>query len=76
MELIGSTKKRILLKIAENPSHGYKLALNLTLPLSTVYGHLHDLEELGLIERTTKDRQIVYHLTDKGRVFVEVLKAS
>ena len=74
MELIGDTKKRILIEIAKNSSHGYKLALNLTLPLSTVYGHLHDLEELGLIENKTKDRQIIYNLTDKGKVFVEVLE--
>jgi len=74
MELLGSTKKRILIEIAKNPSHGYKLALNLTLPLSTIYGHLHDLEDLGLIEFKTKDRQIIYNLTDKGKSFIKVLE--
>lgn len=74
MELIGDTKKRILMEISKGPSYGYKLALNLTLPLSTVYGHLKDLKKLGLIEHKTKDRQIVYNLTDKGRVFIGVLK--
>jgi predicted transcriptional regulator len=74
MELIGSTKKKILLKIAENPSYGYQLALSLTLPLSTVYGHLGDLCKLGLIEKKICDRQIVYNLTDKGKTFVKVIQ--
>lgn len=62
------------MKIAKNPSHGYKLALNLTLPLSTIYGHLHDLEKLGLIEHKTKDRQMIYKLTDKGETFIKMLE--
>jgi len=74
MELIGSTKKKILLEISKEPCHGYKLALNLTLPLSTVYGHLKDLKKLGLIESEEKDRQIIYELTEKGRNFIEVIK--
>ena len=74
MELIGKTKKRILMEIAKNPSHGYKLALTLTLPLSTIYGHLHDLEELGLIECKTKDRQIIYNLTYKGKFFIKAVE--
>jgi len=74
MELIGDTKKKILMEISKESSHGYKLALNLTLPLSTAYGHLKDLKELGLVEHKTKDRQIVYNLTDKGKVFIGVLK--
>ncbi len=58
MELIDDTKKKILMEIAKEPSHGYKLALNLTLPLSTVYERLQDLKELDLIEHKTKERQI------------------
>lgn len=74
MELIGETKKKILLEIAKGPIHGYKLALNLTLPLSTIYGHLKDLKELDLIENQTIERQIIYNLTHKGKIFIEVLK--
>lgn len=74
MELIGSTKKKILLEIAKEPSYGYKLALSLTLPLSTVYGHLQDLQKLDLIVNKTKDRQIVYELTEKGKLFVKVIQ--
>lgn len=62
------------MEIAKNPCHGYKLALKLTLPLSTIYGHLHDLEELGLIEHKTKDRQMIYNLTDKGKFFGKALE--
>ncbi len=72
MELIGSTKKKILLEIAKRPSHGYQLALTLTLPLSTVYGHLSDLNKLGLIEKKICNRQIIYDLTDKGRTFIKM----
>ncbi len=74
MELVGKTKKKILLEIAKEPYHGYKLALSLTLPLSTIYGHLRDLKELGLIESQMKDRQITYSLTDKGKAFIKVVK--
>ena len=80
MELIGETKKKILLEIAKQPIHGYRIASNLTLPLSTVYGqstvygHLRDLRELGLIEYQMKDRQIIYELTEKGKIFMSLLR--
>ena len=73
MELIGSTKRKILLEIKKKPSHGYQLALSLKLPLSTVYGHLKDLQELGLIEKQIYNRQIIYNLTDKGKTFIKVI---
>jgi len=73
MELMGSTKKKILLGISKESCHGYKLALTLTLPLSTVYGHLKDLEKLGLIKSKMKDRQIIYELTEKGKLFIKVI---
>jgi predicted transcriptional regulator len=74
MELIGSTKKKILMEISREPCHGYKLALTLTLPLSTVYGHLQDLKKLGLIDSKVNDRQIIYKLTEKGKLFVKVIQ--
>jgi predicted transcriptional regulator len=74
MELIGSTKKKILLEIAKGPTHGYQLALSLTLPLSTVYGHLKEVQELGLISGKGKKRQIIYELTDKGKNFIRIIQ--
>jgi predicted transcriptional regulator len=74
MELIGSTKRKILLEIAKRPSHGYQLAISLTLPLSTVYGHLSDLTKLGLIEKKICNRQIIYDLTDKGKTFIKMIQ--
>lgn len=74
MELMGATKKKILMEIAKGPCHGYKLAKALALPLSTMYGHLQDLKKLGLVEYQAKDRQIIYNLTEKGKLFVEVIK--
>lgn len=73
MELIGDTKKKILLEISKEPIHGYKLALTLTLPLSTIYGHLKDLKELDLVESKIKNRQTIYNLTDNGKNFIKVL---
>ena len=74
MELIGSTKKKIFLEISKKSCHGYKLAMKLTLPLSTVYGHLKDLEKLGLIESKMKDRQIIYDLTEKGKLVIKIIE--
>lgn len=74
MELIGSTKKKILLEISKEPCHGYKLAMELTLPLSTVYGHLKDLKKLGLIESKIIDRQIIYKITEKGSLILKVIR--
>lgn len=74
MELIGETKKVILLELDKKNSYGYELSKTLTLPLSTIYGHLKDLKQLGLISEQTDDRKIIYKLTDKGRQFVEIIK--
>ena len=74
MELMGTTKKKILLEIAKESCHGYKLAKILTLPLSTVYGHLQDLKKLGLVKSKVHERQVVYALTEKGKLFVEVIQ--
>ncbi len=62
------------MEIAREPCHGYKLALTLRLPLSTVYGHLQDLKKLGLIGSKINDRQIIYELTEKGKNFIKVIK--
>ena len=74
MELIGNTKKKILMEIAREPCYGYKLAKALTLPLSTIYGHLRDLKKLNLIEQQTKGRQIIYKLTEKGKLFIQAIQ--
>jgi DNA-binding PadR family transcriptional regulator len=74
MELIGPTKKRILLELEKEPAHGYKLASDLTLPLSTIYGHLRDLRELGLVEKKTQERQMIYTLTEKGKKLMKIIE--
>lgn len=74
MKIIGVTKSNILKEIEKTNSHGYKLAKNLDLPLSTVYGHLKDLKKLELIKPQKKDRQIKYELTDKGKLMLEIIE--
>lgn len=73
MRIISSRKKRILEEIQKNPSHGYQLAKNLNISLSSVYEHLKDLRENGLIEsKTDKDKKI-YFLTEKGKHLLNAL---
>lgn len=71
---MGATKKKILMEIAKEPCHGYKLAKALTLPLSTIYGHLQDLKKLDLVRIKLQDRQIIYELTEKGKLFIKVIR--
>jgi len=64
-------KLRILNLLDEEPRHGYKLAKELDLHGSTVYEHLHDLEEENYIEGEEDDRRIIYSLTEKGELILE-----
>ena len=74
MDIVGNTKKQILQEISKSPIHGYKLALSLNIPLSTVYGHLRDMKEMGLIKSQANSRQFVYEPTEKGKLLLEILK--
>lgn len=63
----------MLLEIAKQPIHGYQLASVLELPLSTVYGHLKDLKDMGLIAVEQGCSKIVYTPTQKGKTLIALL---
>jgi DNA-binding PadR family transcriptional regulator len=73
MGIIGSTKGRILGEIAKGPVHGYALAKRLGISLSSVYEHLRDLREAGLVVVSGKGRRRVYTLTEKGKHLLKAL---
>lgn len=64
-------KLRLLALLADDPGHGYELAKELELHGSTVYEHLHDLEDEHYIESREDGRRIVYSLTEKGELILE-----
>ena len=74
MRLIGETKKFILSEIAEKPMHGYLLSQRLSFPLSTIYGHLKDLRELELITIIQHSPHIIYKITEKGTLLLQVIQ--
>lgn len=77
MSLIGDTKRRILLRIRDEPTHGYDLAQELDISSGYVYRHLEELQEEGMIEvleREEEGRQrTFYGLTENGELLLEAL---
>ena len=74
MSLIGDAKLDILLTLQEGPSYGYELQKNLSLNRGTVYVHLNELQEAGMIEvdREEEDKKY-YRLTENGELLLEAL---
>ena len=77
--IIGRTKEQILTQFIHGPQYGYDIAKSLNIALSTVYGHLKDFQEEGLI--TTKiegeeSRRKMYELTDKGTKLLDVISTE
>jgi DNA-binding PadR family transcriptional regulator len=66
-------KLQILRLLSEDPSHGYVISNELGRHGSTVYEHLHELEEEGYIEGEEDGRRIVYSLNEKSEL---ILKAD
>lgn len=64
-------KLQILRLLSEEPRHGYELSNELGLHGSTVYEHLHELEDENYIDGEEEGRRIVYHLTEKGELILE-----
>ena len=64
-------KLQILRLLSEEPRHGYVISNELGKHGSTVYEHLHELEEEGYIEGEEDGRRIVYSLTEKGELILE-----
>jgi DNA-binding PadR family transcriptional regulator len=73
---IGETKEKILYALERQPLHGYELSKTLDVPLSTIYGHLKEFRQRGLIHpiEESTERKIIYELTDKGKRVLQVIK--
>lgn len=80
MSLIGDTKRDIIESLADTPKHGYDLHDQLDLATSTIYNHLEDLEDAGMvtsepIETDGGRKRNVYSLTPAGEQLLEALQA-
>jgi len=74
VSLIGDAKLDILLTLQEGPSYGYELQKNLSLNRGTVYVHLNELQEAGMIEvDREEDDKKYYRLTENGELLLETL---
>lgn len=67
----------ILRRLAEEPSHGYRLHNEVGVSSPVVYRHLSDLEDTGMIEPMpvadgNRDKT-EYRLTEEGRTLLELL---
>ncbi|HEC86458.1 MAG TPA: ArsR family transcriptional regulator [Euryarchaeota archaeon] len=74
MSIVSSAKLKILKGLDNHPMHGYEISKKLNMPISSVYEHLKELREGGLISYEESDRKKVYHLTEKGKMLLEALK--
>lgn len=77
MSLIGDTKMEILRLLSGSSSHGYQMHKDLGVTTSTIYQHLNELEEAGMVESVSvsddpRDRT-EYHITTKGEKLLELL---
>jgi DNA-binding PadR family transcriptional regulator len=77
MSLIGDTKLDVLLRLREEPAHGYELAKELNISSGYVYSHLDDLQEAGVIEvhQTESEgrERTTYSLTENGEMLLTAL---
>lgn len=78
MTLISEVKMGILRRLAKSPSHGYQLHKEVGTATSTIYEHLNELEEAGMVEsyRIEDDarNKTEYRITDEGRQLFDLLK--
>ncbi len=73
MGFLHGTKADILRMLSKGPRHGYAIARELKLTLSTVYEHIYDLEAEGLVVTEDRARRRDIRLTPRGRALVDVL---
>jgi DNA-binding PadR family transcriptional regulator len=77
VSLIGDTKLEMLRLLSESSSHGYQMHKDIGVTTSTIYQHLAELEDAGMVESVEvgddpRDRT-EYHITPDGRTLLELL---
>ena len=73
MSIISKPKLTILQELSKQSLHGYALAKKLNITISSVYAHLSELQEYGLVTHTISERRKIYSLTPKGKKLLELL---
>lgn len=77
MSLIGDTKLDILLRLREEPTHGYTLAKELEISSGYVYKHLEELQDAGMIDVHESEsegrKRTTYRLTENGELLLKAL---
>lgn len=76
MGFLRGTKVEILRLLSKGPRHGYAIARELKLTLSTVYEHVRDLEAEGLVVTEDSGRRREIRLTPRGKTFVGALNGQ
>ena len=73
MGFLQGTKLEILRVLGRGPRHGYAIARELKLTLSTVYEHLKELKGAGLVASEPRGRRVENRLTARGKALVDAL---
>ena len=77
MPLIPDTQIEILRHLSESPSHGYALHKEVGVATSTIYAHLDELEEAGMVRSTAVENdnrnKTRYEITNDGKELFELL---
>lgn len=67
----------ILILLEKEPTHGYHIHKELGITTSTIYRHLDELEQEGVVsskELETENTRIQYSLTSKGIQLLRLLQ--
>jgi DNA-binding PadR family transcriptional regulator len=68
---------QVLRLLNESPSHGYKMHKEVGVSTSTIYQHLDELEEAGMVESSSVEgdprNRTEYRITEKGHQLLDLL---
>lgn len=77
MSLIPDTQIEILRQLLDSPSHGYHLHKEVGVATSTIYDHLDELEEAGMVEASPVEgdtrNKTEYEITEEGKKLFDLL---
>lgn len=66
----------ILARLSESPAHGYQLHKEVGVTTSTIYAHLNEFEDAGMVEPidSEEDEKVQYQITEQGKQLLELLE--
>ena len=74
--MFSKTKLKILQRIAKSPTHGYSIARELGVSISSIYEHLKVLEKEGFIAADKRGDKINYRMTENGRLLLKAVRIN